>query len=90
MGDLTTRTDVVYVHVDLDVLDPSVIPDHPLTVPGGPTGEGLGAAIAAMFRYPKTEALGLASYPHGDDPGNVTLQAIQELVRGAVRGAAAR
>lgn len=43
-----------------------------------------------MFRYSKTEALGLASYPHRDDPGNVTLDAIHELVRGAVRGAAAR
>lgn len=90
MGDLTARTDVVYVHVDLDVLDPSVVPGHPLTVPGGPTGEELGAAIAAMFHYPKTEALGLASYPHRDDPGNVTLEAVQELVRGALRGAAAR
>lgn len=87
---LTANTDVVYVHVDLDVLDPSVVPGHPLTVPGGPTGEELGAAIEAMFRYPKTEALGLASYPHRDDPGQVTLQAIRELVAGAVRGTAAR
>ena len=89
MSSLTERTDVVYVHVDLDVLDPSVIPGHPLTVPGGPTGEELGAAIEAMFRYPKTRALGLASYPHLDDPDNVTLEAIRMLVAGAVSGAGA-
>lgn len=90
MARLTEQTDVVYVHVDLDVLDPSVIPGHPLTVPGGPTGAELGEAIAVMFGYPKTRALGLASYPHRDDPDGVTLEAIHQLVAGAVRGAAAR
>ncbi|MEQ8486837.1 MAG: arginase family protein [Pseudomonadales bacterium] len=90
LAELTARTDVVYVHVDLDVLDPSVIPGHPLTVPDGPTGAELGAAIEAMFRYPKTEALGLASYPHQDDPAGVTMAAIRQLVAGAVRGAANR
>ena len=90
MDRLSATTDAIYVHVDLDVLDPSVIPGHPLTAPDGPTGEELGAAIAAMFRYPKTVALGLASYPHRDDPDGVTLRAVHELVRGAVRGMAAR
>jgi arginase len=90
MARLTAQTDVVYVHVDLDVLDPREIPGHPLTVADGPTGTELGAAIEAMFRYPKTEALGLASYPHRDDPGGVTMKAIHALVAGAVRGAAAR
>jgi len=60
------------------------------TVTLSEAGEELGATIAAMFRYPKTEALGLASYPHRDDPGNLTLKAVQALVRGAVRGAADR
>ena len=87
---LGEATDAIYVHVDLDVLDPSVVPGHPLTVPDGPTGEELGAAIEAMFRHPKTEALGLASYPHRDDPERVTLRAVQALVQGAVRGIAAR
>lgn len=90
MAALTERTDVVYVHVDLDVLDPSEIPGHPLTAPDGPTGRELGEAIRAMFHYPKTEALGLASYPYQDDPGGVTRRAIQALVAGAVRGAAER
>jgi arginase len=90
MTRLTEQADVVYVHVDLDVLDPSEVPGHPLTVPDGPTGAELGAAIEAMFRYPKTRALGLASYPHQDDPGGVTLKAIQAMVAGAVAGAATR
>ncbi len=87
---LAETTDAIYVHVDLDVLDPSVIPGHPLTAPDGPTGEELGAAIEVMFRHPKTEALGLASYPHRADPDQITLRAVQALVMGAVRGMAAR
>lgn len=90
MARLTEQTDVVYVHVDLDVLDPSVIPGHPLTVAGGPTGAELGGAIEVMFDYPKTRALGLASYPHQADPDGVTLEAIHQLVAGALRGAAGR
>ncbi len=86
MQRLTDSADVVYVHVDLDVLDPAEVSGHPLTVPNGPTGAELGAAIRAMFRYPKTAALGVASYPHLDDPGGLTLKAIHKMVEGAILG----
>lgn len=83
---LTDVSDIVYVHVDLDVLDPTEVSGHPLTVPDGPTGRELGEAIRIMFQYPKTNALGLASYPHTDDPGKLTLKAIHAMVTGAVQG----
>jgi arginase len=83
---LTARTDIVYVHVDLDVLDPDEVSGHPLTVPDGPTGAELGEAIRLMFTYPKTGALGIASYPHQNDPGQLTLKAIHRMVEGALQG----
>lgn len=86
MRQLTEKTDIVYVHVDLDVLDPAEVSGHPLTVPNGPTGVELGKAIEVMFSYPKTEALGIASYPHLDDPGQLTLKAIHKMVEGAIAG----
>jgi len=86
MQRLTDRVDVVYVHVDLDVLDPAEVSGHPLTVPNGPTGEELGRAIRVMFSYPKTAALGMASYPYQNDPGGLTLKAIQRMVAGAIEG----
>jgi arginase len=86
MARLTDISDVVYVHVDLDVLDPAEVSGHPLTVPGGPTGAELGEAIRVMFGYPKTAALGIASYPHEHDPGELTLTAVQDMVRGAIAG----
>lgn len=90
IADLASRVDLIYVHIDLDVLDPSEIPGHPLKVPNGPTGAELGDALAIMFREPKTAALGLASYPEHDDPGGVTMHAIHEMVAGALRGIDAR
>jgi len=86
MQRLTDVSDIVYVHVDLDVLDPAEVSGHPLTVPNGPTGAELGEAIRIMFQYPKTNALGLASYPHTNDPGQLTLKAIHAMVAGAVQG----
>jgi len=86
MRQLTEKSDIVYVHVDLDVLDPKEVSGHPLTVPNGPTGVELGEAIRVMFRYPKTTTLGIASYPHEKDPGQLTLKAIHRMVEGAIRG----
>lgn len=86
MRRLSDVSDIVYVHVDLDVLDPAEVSGHPLTVPNGPTGVELGEAIRVMFEYPKTHALGIASYPHTDDPGQLTLKAVHRMVEGAIRG----
>ena len=90
-GDLAKRVDVIYVHIDMDVLDPSEVPGHNLTVPGGPGSRELAAALTWMFENPKTAALGIASTPSFDlDPSNVSRQAALNLIEGAIRGAAAR
>ncbi|MEE4361821.1 MAG: arginase family protein [Pseudomonadales bacterium] len=87
LGDIV---DLIYVHVDLDVLDPAEVPWHPLQVADGPTSTELADAIAIMFEHPKAAAFGIASYPHDADPDGVTLTAIQRLVAGAMRGLSAR
>jgi len=88
---LSELTDVIYVHVDMDVLDPREVPGHPLAVPGGPTSRELAAAIAQMFTHEKVAALGIASTPFGDrDKDGVSRQAAYALVLGAVDGLAQR
>jgi len=88
---LARISDVIYVHVDMDVLDPAEVPGHPLTVPGGPTSAELAAAIETMFREPKVAALGIASTPYGErDPEGVSRRAAYTLIDGALRGARAR
>ena len=91
LDDLADRVDVIYVHIDMDVLDPSEVPGHNLTVPGGPESKELAATLRWMFENPKTAALGIASTPSFNlDPGNVSRQAALNLIEGAIRGAAAR
>ena len=90
-GDLAERVDVIYVHIDMDVLDPSEVPGHNLTVPDGPSSRELAAALTWMFGNPKTAALGIASTPSFNlDPGGISRQAALNLIEGAIRGAEAR
>jgi arginase len=88
---LADEVDVVYVHVDMDVLEPDEVPGHGLTVPDGPSSKALAAAISVMFENPKTVALGIASTPSFNrDPGGVSRQAALNLIEGAIKGAQTR
>src|SRR6266403_3030797 len=87
MKRLSEATDVIYIHVDMDALDPREVPGHPLTVPGGPTSAELAAALTEMFKYEKVAAFGVASTPFDDhDKGGLSRQAAYNLVLGAVKG----
>ena len=88
---LADEVDVVYVHVDMDVLEPDEVPGHPLTVADGPSSKDLAAAISFMFENPKTVALGIASTPSFNrDPHGISRQAALNLIEGAIKGAQAR
>lgn len=87
MDRLAALTDVIYVHIDMDVLDPSEVAGHPLTAPEGPTSRELAAALETMFENPKAAAIGIASLPFGErDKGGVSLEAAYRLIEGAVDG----
>ena len=87
MERLSEATDVIYIHVDMDALDPREVPGHPLTVPGGPTSAELAAALTEMFKYEKTAAFGVASTPFDErDKAGVSRQAAYNLILGAVKG----
>lgn len=88
---LADGVDVIYVHVDMDVLDPDEVPGHGLAVPDGPSSKALAAAIAVMFENQKTAALGIASTPSFNrDPAGVSRQAALNLIEGAIKGVQAR
>jgi len=87
MKRLSEVTDVIYIHVDMDVLDPREVAGHPLTVPNGPTSLELGAALTQMFKYEKAAAFGVASTPSFDhDKDGVSRQAAYNLILGALKG----
>ena len=88
---LSEAVDLIYVHIDMDVLDPREVQGHGLTVPDGPTSEELAAALTEMFRYPRVAGLGIASTPAFDaDPEGLSRQAAYRLIMGAVEGVRAR
>jgi len=84
MKRLSALTDVIYVHVDLSVLDPTEIPAHPDRVPDGPSSQELAECLTVMFKCPKAAALGIVSMP--DEPDEITLKAANRLIAGALQG----
>jgi arginase len=91
MRRLSARSDLIYVHIDMDVLDPREVAGHPLTVPNGPTSAELAAALTEMFRYAKVAALGIASTPFGErDPDGISRAAAYRLIEGALAGVRSR
>ena len=87
MERLSRLADLIYIHVDMDVLAPEEVRGHNLTAPDGPTSQELGACIELMFTYPKTTALGIASTPYGPrDPEHTSRKAAIRLIESAVKG----
>jgi arginase family enzyme len=87
MKRLSELTDVIYVHVDMDGLDPSEVPGVALPVPNGPSSQELAAAITEMFKYEKVGAFGVAAMPYDDhDKTGISRKAAYNLILGAVKG----
>ena len=87
---LSRITDTIYVHIDMDVLDPREVMAHQNKVPGGPSSEELAALFEKIFsRYPKASAIGFATIPATDE-GGLSIAAVNRMIAGAVRGVKAR
>lgn len=86
MEALNTREDIIYIHIDLDILDPAAAPAAGLPSPGGLTGAQLGAALREMMRYPKVAALAVVSYRADADTDGRTRQEVMEVILGGTAG----
>jgi arginase len=87
---LNRSTDKLYIHIDLDVLDPREVMGHGNKVPGGPSSEELARLFEEIFRrYPTASAIGFATIPAVDE-GGLSLAAVNRMIAGAVRGVLAR
>jgi arginase len=83
-------TDKIYVHIDMDVLDPREVMAHGNKVPNGPSSEQLAALFERIFaRYEKASAIGFATIPPTDE-GGLSIAAFNRMVAGAVKGVLAR
>ncbi|MGB6339936.1 MAG: arginase family protein, partial [Candidatus Aminicenantaceae bacterium] len=87
---LCDRVDVVYIHIDLDVLDAPDIPGHTFQIPNGPNPAQLGKALKYMMRNPKVGALGIASFPTQEEVRTKSLGSTLEVIKGSLLGLQAR
>ncbi len=87
---LDRLVDKIYIHIDMDVLDPREVMAHGNKVPNGPSSEELARLFQAIFsRYPKASAIGFATIPPTDS-GGLSIAALNRMIEGAVRGVQAR
>jgi arginase len=87
---LSRLTDKIYVHIDMDVLDPREVMGHGNKVPNGPSSEQLARLFETIFtRYAKISAIGFATIPSTDD-GGLSLAAVNRMIAAAIRGVKAR
>ena len=90
MDRLNRISDKLYIHIDMDVLEPREVMAHGNKVPGGPSSEELARLFEEIFkRYPKASAIGFATIPPTDE-GGLSIAALNRMIAGAVRGVGAR
>ena len=90
MDRLSSLTDIIYVHVDTDVLSAEEVPGHSTPVPDGCNSDQLSATLEAMFRYPKAASFGVASLPTKGDPEGIALKAVYKMIEGVIKGVKSR
>ena len=85
---LARRVDSVYVHVDLDVLDPSEGIANAYAAPGGLSAAELAAVVRACLGKLPVRAVGLTAYDPDFDPSgaiaSIAAALVEELARAAV------
>ena len=81
---LAARCDMLYLHVDADILDESYVPNHGTREPNGATMEQVLAAIDMVMSTGKVVALAVVSI-YGEGEGSETSVASGiELIRGGL------
>ena len=87
---LNRLVDKLYIHIDMDVLDPREVMAHGNKVPNGPSSEQLARLFEEIFRrYPKASAIGFATIPPTDE-GGLSIAALNRMIAGAIKGVKAR
>lgn len=68
LAGISSRVDQVYIHMDLDVLDPSELEANLFAVPGGLTVEEMAEVVRTTGRHLKIAAAGITAYDPDHDP----------------------
>jgi arginase len=83
---LADRCDAIYLHIDSDVLDASLTPNHGTKEPNGPGVAETATAIAAMMATGKVVAFGLLSVNSAGAGGDISVHAAVDLLNAGLAG----
>lgn len=86
MADLAARCDALYLHIDSDILDASLTPNHGTREPNGPNVAETVAACRTVLATGKVIAIGLVSVNSAGAGGDVSLATALDMLRGALAG----
>jgi arginase len=82
--DLADRCDMIYLHIDADVLDEVYVPDHGTKEPNGPNMEQVLQAVLTVMQTGKVKAYAVVSiYADGPDRARNVASGI-ELIQGGL------
>lgn len=86
LAELAARVDMIYLHVDTDVLDPAFMPSAHLAEPGGPSLAEVLAINAATLATGKVAAVAIASVRNLAAGGAASVASGVALIRAALEG----
>lgn len=84
VSELAAKCDDIYLHIDSDILDASLTPNHGTKEPGGPDVAETVAALQTVLATGKVVALGLVSVNSAGEGGDVSLRTALEMLRGGL------
>lgn len=82
---LASDCDLLYLHVDEDILDAPYVPNHGTLEPDGPNMDAVLAALRTVFATGKVAAFGLVSVNAQGEGGDTSLASAMELLTNGIR-----
>jgi arginase len=85
VADLAARCDLLYLHIDSDILDASLVPNHGTREPNGPSMAQVLSAIETVMATGKVAALAVVSV-YGEGEGSaISVASGIDLIGGALK-----
>jgi arginase len=85
VSDLAGRCDLLYLHIDSDILDAAYVPNHGTREPNGPSMEQVKAAIETVMATGKVAVLAVVSVYGEGEGSEVSVASGIELIRSGLK-----
>jgi arginase len=82
--DLASRCDHIYLHIDSDIVDASLVPNHGTKEPNGPDVAQVAQAIDIVMATGKVVALAMVSVSGDGDGAEITRHSAAEMLKAGI------